>query len=51
MIPGCTCTEEAETEEKLLDKVAADVKEAHQLEVTPCDMVAGESVDAMSTFS
>jgi predicted small metal-binding protein len=35
IIPGCTFTAEAETEERLLEKVAAHVRDAHGLEVTP----------------
>lgn len=35
IIPGCTFTTEAETEEKLLEKVAAHVKAVHGLDVTP----------------
>jgi predicted small metal-binding protein len=35
VIAGCSFTAEAETEEKLLEKVAAHVKAAHGLEVTP----------------
>ena len=34
IIPGCTFTADAETDEKLLEKVAAHVKEVHRLEVT-----------------
>ncbi len=35
IIPGCTFTAEAENDEKLLEKVAAHVKEVHRLDVTP----------------
>jgi predicted small metal-binding protein len=35
IVPGCNFTAEADTEEKLLDKVAAHAKTAHGLDVTP----------------
>ena len=35
IVPGCNFTAEADTEEKLLNKVAAHAKTVHGLDVTP----------------